>query len=83
MCFSFQLLYYSALTGSFLYFLVFVEVLTLVMYSFSSSVNILITIGLNCLSGKLFISVSLGFSFFQGFILFFHLKHIPLSSHFV
>ena len=39
------------------------------------------TITLNSLSGKLLVSVSLGF--FYGFILFFCLEHIPLTPHVV
>ena len=39
------------------------------------------TIALNSLSGKLLISISLRV-FPWGFVLFFHLELIPLSSHF-
>lgn len=43
--------------------------------------NVFMTITLNSSSGKLLISVSLGF--FCGFILFFPLEHVSLSPHFV
>lgn len=42
-----------------------------------------ITIALICFSGKLLISISLGFFFFLGFALFFHLEHTLLFSHFI
>ena len=55
---SSQLLYYSALIGSFLYFLVFVGILTQVQLAFLLLLVLIV-------SDKLFISVSLGF--FQRF----------------
>lgn len=49
---------------------------------FPSTISILTTIALNPLSGKLFVSVSLGF-FSKSFILVFCLKHNPQFSYFV
>ena len=61
MCFSFQLLYSSVLTGSSLYFLVPFQLKFSPPSSilFPNSVSILITNALNTLSGKLYFSVSL------------------------
>ena len=68
MCFSFQLLYNSVLTGSFSVFSNSSSKFSLCSsILFPNSVSILTTNALNSLSSKLFISVS--FVVFQGFFL--------------
>lgn len=62
-------------------FSVFLEFFLCLSILFPSSVSVFVTIILNSLLGKLFISVLL--TFLSGiFILFFFLEHIPLFPHF-
>lgn len=66
------ILFFSSMTFvwyflGFLVFYLFVKILTLFIYLFLCSISVPITNALNSFSAKLFISVSLGFFFFQFF----------------
>lgn len=78
-CIVFHLLYSSSLVCSLLCLSVDVSQSFCII---SSSVSSLKTITLNSLSDKLPVPISLGV-FILFFSLFFHLEHIPFSSHFV